>query len=69
MSKFPWFFDMNRPTGSASKYPKDLAGREKLFIHPKFIELLKNDTHQFKEYAKPQRSRARAAPPALPRKR
>ena len=64
---------------TASKTLKDLAGldvpqqvqagREKLFIHPKFIEMLKSDAHPFKEYAKPPSSRVRATPPALRRKR
>lgn len=50
---------------TASVYLKELAeinvlresqvGREKLFVHPKFLELLVSDTHQFQPYASPQR--------------
>ena len=66
---------------TASKYLKDLAqlgvlqevqsGREKLFIHPKFVQLLKSETHQFSLYDKPPRARNRTAPPAkaAPRKK
>lgn len=51
---------------TASKYLKDLAhigvleevqaGREKLFIHPRFVQLLTADTHQFTLYDKPKQS-------------
>jgi len=63
---------------TASKYLKDLAqlgvlqevqsGREKLFIHPKFVQLLKSNTHEFPSYDKPRRTRA-AAKPAARKKR
>lgn len=63
---------------TASKYLKDLAqlgvlqevqsGREKLFIHPKFVQLLQSNTHEFTTYDKPRRTRA-AAKPAARRKR
>ncbi len=51
---------------TASVYLKTLAeigvlkevkvGREKLFIHPKFVELLTSDTHQFKPYVMAKRA-------------
>lgn len=47
---------------TASVYLKQLAdigvldevreGRERLFLHPKYLELLKQDNHQFREYLK-----------------
>jgi Fic family protein len=50
---------------TASKYLKALArsdvmqevqyGREKLFIHPKYIALLKSDAHDFAPYRRPKR--------------
>lgn len=33
------------------------VGREKLFIHPKFIALLTSETHKFAAYEKPKRAR------------
>jgi len=33
------------------------AGREKLFLHPKFLDLLLSDTHTFALYRKEQRER------------
>jgi len=62
---------------TASVYLKELAeinvlkesqvGREKLFVHPKFLELLVSDTHQFQPYASPQRAadKARSAKSAV----
>jgi len=50
---------------TASVYLKELAtigilreaqvGREKLFVHPKFIGLLTSDTHQFTRYSEPKK--------------
>ena len=36
------------------------AGREKLFIHPKFVALLTSETHKFKPYENPKRATARS---------
>jgi Fic family protein len=62
---------------TASKHLKDLArigvlrevraGREKLFIHPKFIQLLTGDTHRFAPYEIPRRPAAAKARPAAAR--
>ena len=59
---------------TASKYLKDLvqlgvlqevqSGREKLFIHPKFVQLLKSETHQFTPYDKRKPARSRRVAPA-----
>jgi Fic family protein len=59
---------------TASKYLKDLvqlgvlqevqSGREKLFIHPKFVQLLKSETHQFSQYDQPKAARSRKVAPA-----
>ncbi|MGP1667430.1 MAG: hypothetical protein ACTS5I_16290, partial [Rhodanobacter sp.] len=38
------------------------VGREKLFIHPKFVDLLTGDTHQFRPYEKSKRVTAKAKP-------
>jgi Fic family protein len=56
---------------TASEYLKQLAavgvlnevqvGREKLFVHPKFLGLLKSDEHSFRRYApRPKRKKAAA---------
>jgi len=40
------------------------AGREKLFLHPRFLDLLLSNTHTFTPYALPESRRAREATPA-----
>jgi Fic family protein len=42
------------------------AGRDKVFVHPKFIELLMNDEHGFRSYRDKRDSRDRTAAPLTP---
>jgi hypothetical protein len=37
------------------------AGRDKVFVHPKFIELLASDEHRFQEYGGRARTRGKAS--------
>ncbi len=56
---------------TASEYLKELAtvgilkevqvGREKLFVHPRFLDLLKSDEHRFSRYAPETKARRRRA--------
>jgi hypothetical protein len=44
------------------------AGREKLFLHPKFLDLLLSDAHTFAPYGPPQSRAVREATPVRRRR-
>jgi len=56
---------------TASEYLKQLAaigvlkeieaGREKLFLHPKFLTLLQSDEHEFSRYSRQRKAKKRSA--------